>query len=415
MRVSDRQLQIDYLRSMNLTKNRLSKLQEQVTTGKEINRPSDSPLGTSRLFKLSNQLGNITTFRNNIERAQTSLDMSISSMQGFQSEIQNVISDLTGLQNPTVGENNVRAYSDKLDLIISQLFDFANTDVDGQYLFGGTDDSVKPFALNSAGTAVQVNSQGIGGERKIRIAKNIDQKINMTGKEVFESVWKQSGTIDSSAAVGTSFSKTGKIDGADGTEYDFTITYTKTADNAYELSYSYDDGSGTVALTQTNDLTFNAATGELETVDGGNPSDIRINIPGNKIDFKIDVADLAESDSTSVKTRLNVKANIFNTLLDIKENLSNGQLPNQEQLAIINGFNTHILDKISSAGDIGRRLENTTQLLDGQELELKDLQSKERDVDIMKAMVELESQQFNLNLGYKISSMILPKSLMDFL
>ena len=110
-----------------------------------------------------------------------------------------------------------------------------------------------------------------------------------------------------------------------------------------------------------------------------------------------------------------MKANIFNTLLDIKENLANGQLPNSEQLAILDGFNNHILDKISSAGDISRRLDNTMQLLDSQELELKDLQSKERDVDIMKAMVELESQQFNLNLGYKISSMILPKSLMDFL
>jgi len=415
MRVSDRQLQIDYLRSMNLTKNRLSKLQEQVTTGKEINRPSDSPLGTSRLFKLSNQLGNITTFRDNIGRAQTALDMSISSMQGFQSEIQNVISDLTGLQNPTVGDNNIRAYSDKLDLIIGQLLDYANADIDGQYLFGGTDDSIKPFSLNSAGNAVEVNSQGIGGERKIRIAKNIDQKINMTGKEVFESVWSQSGTIDSSAAVGTTFTKTEKIDGADGTEYDFTITYTKTADNTYQLSYAYDDGSGSVALAQTNELVFDATTGELESVDGNDPSDIRINISGNKIDFKIDVSGLTESDSTSVKTKLNVKANIFNTLLDIKENLANGQLPNDEQIAIINGFNTHILDKISSAGDIGRRLENTVQLLDSQELELKDLQSKERDVDIMKAMVELESQQFNLNLGYKISSMILPKSLMDFL
>ncbi len=415
MRVSDRQLQIDYLRSMNLTKNRLSKLQEQVTTGKEINRPSDSPLGTSRLFKLSNQLGNITTFRDNINRAQTFLDMSISSMQGFQTEVQSVITDLAGLNNPTIGENNIKAYSERLDLIISQMLDYANSDVDGQYLFGGTDDSVKPFALNSSGTAIEVNSQGVGGERKIRIAKNIDQKINITGKELFESVWKQKGTIDSSAAVGSSFTTSTKIDGADGTEYDFTITYTKTAANTYELSYAYDDGTGSTTMAQTNEITFNATTGELETVDGGDPSDIRINIAGNKIDFKIDVAGLSESDSTSVKTDLNVKANIFNTLLDIKENLANGQLPNDEQLAIINGFNNHILDKISVAGDISRRLDNTVQLLDSQELELKNLQSEERDVDIMKAMVELESQQFNLNLGYKISSMILPKSLMDFL
>jgi len=102
-------------------------------------------------------------------------------------------------------------------------------------------------------------------------------------------------------------------------------------------------------------------------------------------------------------------------LLSIKKNLANGTLPNQNQIAIVNEFNQHILNKLSVDGDISNRLKSTSQLLDSQKLELKDLKSKESDVDVVKTMVELQSKQLNLQIGYKIAAMILPKSLVDFL
>jgi flagellar hook-associated protein 3 FlgL len=399
---------------MNLTKSRLGKIQEQIVSGKSINRPSDSPLGTSRLLKLNDQLGNIATYKENIIRSSSYLGNTISIMEKIQNEIEGVMTDLTAVFNASLGEN-IATYGSKLNATIDTLLNFANSEFGGQYLFGGTDNSQKPFALNTLSNTVEVQSQNLGGERKIRIAKNIDQKVNITGKEIFQSVLTQRGTLDSAQAIGSTFNTSHTIYNADGNEYTFSVQYEKTAANTYEMTYTIDDGTGPVALAQTNEVIFNSSNGELISVDGNNPSDIQINIGTEKIDFIIDTKDLTEGATNSISSELSQKANIFNTLLSIKEGLLNGQVPNSEQIAIIHEFNQTLLNKLSLAGEVSNRLNDTVQLLENQELEIKNLQSEESDVDIMKAMIDLETQQFNLNLGYKISSMILPKSLMDFL
>lgn len=416
MRVSDRFLLNEYVRNMNRTKTQLSELQEKITTGKSINKPSDSPLGTSRIMRLSSQMRNVATYKANIGQASSSINGAISSMTGIQSEIEKVMSDLTAVNNPTLG-SNVQSFSKRIDTSINQILDLANSDFNGQSLFGGTDLSTKPFSLSSSGSTVNINSKAIGGERKIRTSKNIDQKINITGKELFQSVLTQSGTLDSFASVGDTTSTNKKVYDSDGNEYTFTINYKKTAADTFDISYTIDDGSGAGPQTvgSTNTVVFNSSTGELKSLDGGNLKDIHIQTNSNKVDFAIDISGLKESSSNNILSDLSQKANIFNTLLSIKENLANGTLPNENQIAIINGFNQHILNKLSIAGDISNRLTSTTQLLDNQELELTNLKSQESDVDVVKTMVELQSKQFNLEIGYKISAMILPKSLVDFL
>lgn len=415
MRVSDRFLMNEYIRNMNLTKSRLSDLQEKITTGKSINKPSDSPLGASRVMRLSSQINNVTTYKSNIERADSIINGTISSMTGIQTEIQKVMTSLTSVQNPTLG-NNIKSFSKRIDSSISQILDLANSDFNGQYLFGGTDFSTKPFALTS--TNLDVKSTGISGERKIRISKNVDQKINVTGKELFQSVLSQNGTLDSAAAVGSTTSTTKTVYDSSGNQYTFAINYKKTAANTYDLSYTIDDGSGSGPQSvgpTTNTVVFDSTSGALKTLDGGNLKDIKIQANSNKVDFVIDLSSLTEGSSNSIVSGLSQKANIFNTLLSIKNNLANGTLPNANQVAIVNEFNQHILNKLSVAGDISNRLTSTTQLLDNQSLELKNLKSKESDVDMVKTMVELQTKQLNLETGYKIAAMILPKSLLDFL
>ena len=264
MRVSDRFLMNEYIRNMNLTKSRLSDLQEKITTGKSINKPSDSPLGASRVMRLSSQINNVTTYKSNIERADSIINGTISSMTGIQTEIQKVMTSLTSVQNPTLG-NNIKSFSKRIDSSISQILDLANSDFNGQYLFGGTDFSTKPFALTS--TNLDVKSTGISGERKIRISKNVDQKINVTGKELFQSVLSQNGTLDSAAAVGSTTSTTKTVYDSSGNQYTFAINYKKTAANTYDLSYTIDDGSGSGPQSvgpTTNTVVFDSTSGALK-------------------------------------------------------------------------------------------------------------------------------------------------------
>ncbi|MGD8777640.1 MAG: flagellin [Ignavibacteria bacterium] len=106
---------------------------------------------------------------------------------------------------------------------------------------------------------------------------------------------------------------------------------------------------------------------------------------------------------------------IFNTLNDIKEGLEAGVRPTDAQVATVEDFNEKVINVISQAGNYINRMDSTEEMLTTQELELTGLISKEQDIDVAEEIVEMESQQYALNVAYKISSMILPQSLLDFL
>jgi flagellar hook-associated protein 3 FlgL len=154
----------------------------------------------------------------------------------------------------------------------------------------------------------------------------------------------------------------------------------------------------------------------METLDGKSPAPIKISIASQKIEFNLDLNSLREtSGSTSLSFSANQKMDIFNTLLSIKQNLESGNLPTDAQISSLNDFNKHILDKTSAVGNIINQLSATSDVLNSQKLTLQGLLSSEQDVDMARATVDLQAQDYSLQLSYKIASMILPKSLLDFL
>ena len=91
MRVTDRILQQTFLYNLEKHKVDTQNIQEQISTRSKVNRPSDSPAGTSRILRLQNQLSGVTTFQKNIESAQSYLDATALSLEGITSEVQNVL------------------------------------------------------------------------------------------------------------------------------------------------------------------------------------------------------------------------------------------------------------------------------------------------------------------------------------
>jgi len=106
---------------------------------------------------------------------------------------------------------------------------------------------------------------------------------------------------------------------------------------------------------------------------------------------------------------------IFNILKTIEENLRNGIKPSAEQVDAVKKINVNVLNQLTSAGNIMNRLIDTEEMLGNQTIELKNLLSKEKDTDIATAVIDLQSHQYSLELSYKMSSLILPKSLLDYL
>lgn len=394
----------------------MADIQTQLVTQNRVNKPSDNPLSNSRIMRMQDQLSTLNTYKSNINYAKSSIDDSIISMEAMQTEIQNVQLMLTQLNSPIV-DGNLQTFADSVGSSLDILLELANSEFNGQYNFGGTENGTKPFYYDEVNNRVVQNSSYIGGDRVVKISAGITQKFNINGQELFQSVFSQSGNLDSSAAIGTNQTNSSKIFDSEGNEYSLNLTYTKTADNTYELNYSIlDSDLNEIENNTLSDLKFNADTGKFESLNGDSTGEIHIQNGDNKIDFVIDVNSLSETDSASkLVGKLNQKSDIFNTLIAIKEKLLNGEKPTAEQTELVNDFNQHILDKLSMAGGISNKLESTEGILLNRELATAELLSFEKDVDIARALIDLESAQYSLDISYRISSMILPSSLLDYL
>jgi len=418
MRISDLLMSNNYLNSMNSSKARIERLQSQVSSGSKINKPSDSPSGTSKILKYFNKLSQSDIYTNNIQNSLAFLKDTTLALENVQSEVVKTLTYITELNN-AANSQNLGAFADQIDQSLKAILDSANSQYDGKYLFGGTDFSSVPYGFTTDQGAVEVKANNVSGVQKVKISQNVLQKINLTGTEVFGTILTQNGNIDSNSLVGDIITNQLSINDAEGNSYTYTANYEKTAANTYSLTYDITDSGGASVFSSApaaKSITFNPTSGAIVSVDGGNSFSFNIKDDSGKINFNLDLNSLKEGNNpSSVSLSANQKNDIFNTLMQIRDNLRLGIVPTEEQENIVKDFNKRILAKITDAGNITNQLYDTEELINNQRAGVEELLSKEQDVDIAKAIMELQSQDYLLQITYKLSAMFLPKSLLDYL
>ena len=416
MRVPDSLLRQSFMTTYNRSKSRLAEIQTKLATQSKVNKPSDNPLSNSRIMSMQNQLNTISTYKSNVSYATSALNDSIIAMEAMENEIQNIQLQLTQLNSGIVNDD-LTTFAQAINASIEILLDLANSDFNGQYNFAGTESGSKPFYYDESAGRVVSATDHIGGDKVVKISQGILQKFNISGKDLFQSVLKQSGNLDSNAGVGVAQNNSSKIYDADGNEYTINLSYTMTSANTYELNYTVLDSDSNIIKDETvGDIKFDPDSGEFISIGSDTFGEIKVQDTDKKIDFIIDLNSLSESDSAAnLRSNLNQKADIFNTLISIRDQLYNGEKPPPDQVEIVNNFHQHVLNNLSTAGGILNKLESTEEILFNKELEVSSLLSLEKDVDIARALIDLESAQYTLDISYQISAMILPKSLLDYL
>lgn len=418
MRITDSMMSNNFINSLTQTKSRIDKLSVQIATQSKIQKPSDSPSGTIKINRLNSQISQSDMYTNNIQNGLSFIDNSIMSMERIQTETSQNITRLTELENATNG-GNFTSYADAIDLSLKAIMDAANSQYDGKYIFGGTDYSTAPFGMTTDGNAVEIKANDISGKQEIKIAPNISQKLNMSGTEVFATIVKGSGNLNKDGAVGDVTNKQTKVYDSLGNEYTLDLTFTKTADNTYSLSYDILDGSNASIYTTApapKELVFDTDKARLKSIDGNSAQQFNIKAADKKIDFQFNLASLSEkSGASAITLSANQKTDIFNTLLTIKENLKLGIKPTADQRKTLENFNKHILSKIAEAGNVSNQFTDVSDQIAQQKMILMNLVSKEKDVDVAKAIMEMQAEDNSLQMAYKMSAMMLPQSILNYL
>ena len=418
MRISDLMISDNYLRSTNTIKDRIAVLNRQILSGNKIEKPSDSPVGTSRLFRISDQMGQVETYQKNIKNSLSFLDETVFAMESIQSEVMNIVGKLTEIQNP-INQGNLDVYADMIDNSIKIMLDTANTKSDGKYVFGGTDYSDKPYGISSDNQSYEVNTD-TSGKINVKFSQSVVQSINLPGLELFGTIVSSRGFFNTADAVGTVTNSNSTVYDNLGNEYQLQTNYQKTAANTYQMTYDIIDSGGTTVFAAppaAKTLEFNPLNGNLVSVDGST-SDLSfdVDVPTNRIHFNMNLKTLSENNSaTSVNLIVNQPTDIFNTLKQISSDLRNGIVPTDEQIAAVENFNSRITAKQSEVGNTINQISTLENMLSQQSYNLQELAQNENGVDVAKAIVDLQSQDYLLQISQKLGSILLPKTLLDYL
>jgi len=418
MRIADITLNSTFIKNYNDIKTKLNTLQIQIATNQKIQQPSDSPADCASLIQWNTLLSQSQAYSSNIDTASSFVTDTTDTMQSIQTEVTGIMTTLSNLSNSTATENYSN-YADQIQQSLDSIVSLANTESNGKYLFGGTDNTTAPYGYSTDKSTIGVVSSGVSGSQVIKTSGSTSQKINMSGTDVFGTVVTQNGSIDSTTSVGNTVSNQTTIYDKTGAAYTLKVNYTKTAANTYSMTYDVLNSANTSVLTSApaaQTMVFNSTSGKLQTVDGKSPEQTRINIPNSNIDFNLDLSSVQEASGTSTASLSgNQKTDIFNSLISIVNSLKAGTAPTDAQVQAVSDFNERILDNISKSGNVTNSLTNTKTLLSSQQTQLTNLVSGVQSIDAAKAATDLSNLQYLLDASYKVASEVLNKSLMDYL
>jgi flagellar hook-associated protein 3 FlgL len=138
MRVSEFQIFTMMLNNLQRSRGQLLDTQEQLSTGKRVNRPSDDPVSYNRIVLDQSALAVAGQRMRNIDFGSQRLDAADSTLTAVTNTVARLEELAVQLRSDTMGAAERNAGYSELRQLVQQLQTQANTTVNGQALFGGS-------------------------------------------------------------------------------------------------------------------------------------------------------------------------------------------------------------------------------------------------------------------------------------
>lgn len=145
MRITNKMMTNNSLYNINNNKNSLSKLEQQYSTGKKIQRPSEDPIVAVRALKLRTNLTELNQYyEKNIPDALAWMELTESSLSNINEILTKIHTYSVNGANDTLTEEDRNSLAVNLNQLKDQIYQEGNTNYAGRYVFSGykTDSSL---------------------------------------------------------------------------------------------------------------------------------------------------------------------------------------------------------------------------------------------------------------------------------
>ena len=377
----------------------LAKLQEQASTGSKINRASDDPTGAYRVMGLSTQERALTNYMTNIQEASDLTQMASTAIDDMSGAMANLKVDLTQIASGTYGNGETgqqaRArVAESIDDTLERVVASANTQVLGQYLFGGDATNTAPYTVTrSDGKITSVTYAGSTQSRTVELSPGIMSQVFLNGDDLFQTSDRGTPVFEGTtgAAVG---SGTSSVTG------DVWLTVTNDGTN-YKLSI--DEGATEVTVPLVGDVSNMAVTNAAGEV------------------LYVDATNVTSTGTEMVRVPGTYDA--FNALINLRDLLLNTHSVSEtRQIGLITASAGSIQELNSLFAEkqvgIGARigfLEKHLDRLDSVKFNVQGDKTAVEEADIAQVAIDLSRHEVLYEMSLKVASKLMSYSLLDFL
>ncbi|RXM78538.1 flagellar hook-associated protein 3 [Clostridium tetani] len=194
MRITNKMLANNFLTDMTTNLNNLQTIQQQLTSGKEIRRPSDDPIKVARAMQLHSEIGANKQYNENIKDTLSWLQQTDAALGQLGEQSQRIRELLVSAGNAAYGSDERNKINDEVKEIVGQISQTLNASFDGRYIFGGTRGTSKPVNVKDSklvyadrdGNKIP-NADGIMKEKIVtEISQGVRIEYNVTATDVIE-------------------------------------------------------------------------------------------------------------------------------------------------------------------------------------------------------------------------------------
>ncbi|MFC5528964.1 flagellar hook-associated protein FlgL [Cohnella yongneupensis] len=180
-RVTQGTITSQLLRNISSNLGQSASLQEKLATGRNINRPSDDPVGITYALRYRSDLAVNDRYQSNVDTATSWLDFNDTMLSQVGDVIKRAkelgVQGATGT-NPQVALDNI---ANELEQLKAQVVDIANSQFKGKYVFNGqfTDKITYDPSLDPAKVVTD------NGDINYIVNTGVQLDVNLKGNDVF--------------------------------------------------------------------------------------------------------------------------------------------------------------------------------------------------------------------------------------
>lgn len=401
-------------------------VQEQLSTGKRINKPEDDPAGAFQVIKYKSDV-------NHIEKYISSANLTIDDLNTSDLALDQLGVVLRRIRDLALyASNGTMTASDREDTLkeVEQLREefvsVANTRHRGNYIFSGGEIYTKPFQEITHNNLTEMEYMGDRSVLEEKISSMDSVKKNIPGIEIFyKTMERETLLADLELGKGITF-----MDPVGPPAVNNEFEYTAKDGNVYVINLDSLYGDKTATVGHMIDLINAQLPGDSKfdissSGDGFQMTDRSTATASDMIIRDLAPNDLAtqlkinfRSESGDIKGQpLKPVSSVFGALFRLEDALKNNA-PEKIYEGLVTEFDEANLRMTNARASIGARV-NRAQLTQNQlsdvRLNFQDLIGKIEDVDMSEAVLRLQRLQTSQQLTLQVGGSIMKMTLMDFI